>query len=177
MSAETATVLAAALSASLLTLLGSFLVADFQAKRTVEAARVADARSLRDAKRERLRGDYVPVAYAADAILSASKQLGVLWAGDTIEDRNARLETQLADATDDLRLAVIHLRLETDTQSIIDAYERVRGHWFQLEWQVPEADRQHDHSQVLATLTALEADVEGIIILARSQLHDMGKPI
>jgi hypothetical protein len=41
-----------------------------------EQARLADERSLRDGKRERLHGDYVALGYAADNVLSAAKQLG-----------------------------------------------------------------------------------------------------
>jgi hypothetical protein len=86
-----------------------------------EQARLGDERSLRDAKRERLRVDYVALTFAADNFLSASKQLIVIWAGDTPEERQGRIEKQLNEATQDLGRATIRLKLEEGTQSIIDA--------------------------------------------------------
>jgi hypothetical protein len=137
-SSEVATALGSAFVASILTTIGSRWIAGFQANKSGhqeqlrrdherEQGRLGDERSLRDAKRERLRADYVAVTFAADNFLSASKQLIVLWAGDTPEDRRGRIEKQLNDATEDLGRATIRLKLEEGTQSIIDAYERVRS--------------------------------------------------
>lgn len=83
-----------------------------------EDARRADERTLRDPKRERLRGDYVAVAWAAENVGSAAKQLVMLLAGDTPEARGERIPTQLEDAHADLGRAMIRLRLEEGTQSL-----------------------------------------------------------
>jgi hypothetical protein len=159
--------LVSAFVASVLTIIGSRWVVGVQMKKAGQQQRVrieaereegrrADERSLRDAKRERLRGDYVAVAWAAENFGSAAKQLGMLWAGDTPEARNQRIQEQLNDANTDLGRAMLRLRMEEGTQPIVDAYQRVRGNWFQYEWQVPEADRSHDHTKVAELLVAME---------------------
>jgi hypothetical protein len=142
-----------------------------------EESRRADERSLRDGQRERLRGDYAAVAWAAENFSSAAKQLGLLLAGDTPEARNRRIHEQLNDANADLGRAMVRLRMEEGTQPIVDAYQRVRGNWFQYEWQVPEADRSHDHSEVLRLLTGMEVDAEGIITTARAHLDRLEQPL
>ena len=177
MSSEVATALGAAFVASILTTVGSRWIAGFQARKQREQARLADERSLRDAKRERLRGDYVALTFAADAFLSASKQLAVLWAGDTPEARAERIQDQLEEATADLEWATIRLRLEEGTQSIVEAFQRVRGLWFTYQYQLPDADRRHDHSEVGETLRKMEAEVEGIVGTAKADLDELGKPI
>jgi hypothetical protein len=52
-----------------------------------EQARLADERSLRDAKRERLRRDCEDLSFAAMEIQGSAVELGVLWRGDTEEAR------------------------------------------------------------------------------------------
>lgn len=188
MSADVVTPLAAAFVASILTMIGSRWIAGYQSDKAAAQeklrrehesaqAKLADQRSLRDGKRERLRADYVVVAYAADSILGASKELGVLWAEETVESRDERLNKLLTKATDDLRRATVRMKLEEGTKPLIDAYERVRGHWFQYQWQVPEATRSNDHSQVLATLLAIESEVQGIIATAKAHLDALSNPI
>jgi hypothetical protein len=187
-SSEVATALGAAFVASILTTVGSRWIAGFQAKKAAgvdkirrdherEQARLADARSLRDDKRERLQIDYVAVAFAAENILSVSKQLALLEAGDTLEEREKRLRAQLEEATDDLGRATIRLKLEEGTQHLLDAYQRVRSLWFTYQYQAPIADRDHDHLEVAETMQRLEAEVEGIIARARADLDALGKPI
>ncbi|MEX0983664.1 MAG: hypothetical protein WD096_01285 [Actinomycetota bacterium] len=188
MSADVYTPLAAAFVASILTSVGSRWIAGVQAKKAgvqqqvrIDAdhaeARRQDERNLRDAKRERLRGDFVAVAWAAENVGSAAKQLGMLLAGDTPEARDERIQKQLEDAHVDLGRAMIRLRLEEGAQPIVDAYQRVRGNWFQYQWQVPEADRNQDHSEVLKLLLAMEADVEGIVTTAKADLDRLGQAI
>lgn len=180
--------LAAAFTASILTVVGSRWVAGVQAKNAGKQlqvrldaeraeARRADEQTRRDAKRERLRGDYVAVAWVAENFGSAAKQLGMLLAGDTPEARGQRIQDQLEDANADLGRAMIRLRLEEGTRPVVDAYERVRGNWFQYQWQVPEADRTHDHSEVLKLLTAMEADAKSILTTAKADLDQLGKLI
>lgn len=188
MSSDVATALGAAFVASILTIIGARWVAGFQAKKTAEQererrehergqARVADERSLRDAKRERLRVDYVSITYAAEGIRSAAKQLMLLERGDTPEAREERLRAQLDEATEDLGRATVRLKLEDGTQHLLDAYQRVRAHWFTYQYQVPEADLRHDHREASDTLLNIEAEVEGIIARARADLEALGKAI
>ena len=169
-------------------MIGSLLVARFQARKVAvledqrraherAQARLVDERSLRDAKRERLRVDYVALTFAADNFLSASKQLITLWAGDTEEERGLRIHAQLEGATEDIVRAMIRLKLEEGTQSITDAYLRVRGLWFDYQVQVPDADRKHDHSEVATTLGKMEAEVEHIIVAARADLDRLDTAI
>src|SRR4029450_6423088 len=72
--------------ASVLTTIGLRWIAGYEAKRTAEEAsrqrdhdrelsQLADERSLRDAKRERLRRDYEDLAFAATEIQGSTLQL------------------------------------------------------------------------------------------------------
>ena len=150
MPSEVATALGAAFVASILTTVGSRWIAGFQAKKSGEQeqlrrdherdqARLADERTLRDAKRERLRGDYAAIAFAAESLRGAAKQLVMLLAGDRPEDRDGRLQQQLQDATADLGRASTRLRLEEGTEPVIEAYQRVRSLWFTYLSQAPGA--------------------------------------
>lgn len=188
MSSDVATALGAAFVASILTIIGARWVAGFQAKKTAEQeqlrwdheraqARRADERSLRDAKRERLRVDYVSIAYAAESIRSASHQLMLLERGDTPEAREGRLRDLLEEATEDLGRATVRLKLEEGTQHLLDAYQQVRVLWFTYQYQAPDANRRHDHREVSETLQQIEAEVEGIIARARADLDALGKAV
>jgi hypothetical protein len=101
----------------------------------------------------------------------------MLVAGDTPEARGQRIQDQLADANTDLGRAMVRLRLEEGTQPIVDAYARVRGNWFQYQWEVPEADRVHDHSKVAELLRSMEADAKAILTTAKADLDHLGTPI
>jgi hypothetical protein len=139
--------LVAAFIASILTIIGSLVVARYQAGKAdireaareaheLGEARLLDKRHLHDAKAERVRRDYVDIAFAADNFQSASIQLTVLWAGDIPEARGERIQEQLKEATDDLGRAIIRLQLEegTSRSSGVQASPRqlaqipVRGH-------------------------------------------------
>jgi hypothetical protein len=180
--------LGSAFVASILTTVGSRWIAGFQSKKAAEQeqaridaardeARRADERSLRDSRRERLRGDYVAIAWAAENFGSAAIQLAMLWAGDTPEARSQRIQDQLADANTDLGRLMVRLRLEEGTQSIVDAYQRVRADWFEYQHKVEEADRIHDHSRVAELLNAMETEAQGIVERARVDLDRLGKVI
>jgi hypothetical protein len=188
MSSDVVIPLVAAFIASILTIIGSLVVARYQAgkantreltRQTHEhrEARLLDVRHLRDAKRERLRRDYVDIAFAADNFQSASISLTILWAGDTPEARGERIQEQLKEATDDLGRAIIRLQLEEGTQRLVEAYKRIRGNWLRYQYEVVEADREHDHTQVAKTMEEIETDVEAIIAMAKADLDKLGKPI
>jgi hypothetical protein len=89
MSSDVAVPLIAAFVASILTIVER------------DQARREDERRLRDAKRERLREDYVSVVLAAETIGSVAKQLMLLERGDKPEARAERLQRQLEVATED----------------------------------------------------------------------------
>jgi hypothetical protein len=188
MSSDVSTALGAAFIASVLTTIGSRWIAGFQAKKAGEReqsridaerdeAQHADKRSLRDGKSERLRGDYVAVTFAADNVLSASMQLVMLLAGDTPEARGERIQTQLEEATADLGRSMARLKLEEGTQPILEAYNRVRALWFEYQYHVAEADRRHDHQEVAETVRRMNAEVQGIIDRAKTDLDRLGQPI
>lgn len=188
MSSDVVTPLIAALVASLVTILGSLAVTSLQADRADkreqarqaherEEARSAYKRSLQDGQRERLRGDYAAMLNAADNFLWASMQLTALWAGDTPEARDERIERILTEATKDLALAGVRVRLEEGTTAIVDSFKRVRGLWFNFPYQAAEGDQKRDHSEAAATLRSLQLEVERIEATARSHLDRLSRPI
>jgi hypothetical protein len=104
-------------------------------------------------------------------------QLVTLWNGDTPEARVDRIKSQLEEATADLGRATIRLRLEEGTQPIVDAYKRVQVLWYEYQYKAPEADLRHDHAEVAQTLREMEAEVEDIITMAKSDLDRLETPI
>ncbi len=189
MSSEVATALGSAFVASILTTVGSRWIAGFQSKKASEReslrrdhereqARLADERSLRDGKRERLRGDYFAIAYAADTIASVAKELGVLWGGDTEDARNDRLNKRLQDATEELGRAILRLRLEEGTQPMVDSFRRLRAAWFQYsDYELPRLSRDHNYEDITDVLTRIETEVQAIVGSAKADLERLGKPI
>lgn len=189
MATDVASVIGAAFGASILTTVGSRWVAGYQAKKAAEQrqldrdhdrdqARLADARSLRDAKRERLRGDYFAVAYAADTLGGVAKELSVRWSGETEDARNERLNKQLADATDELGRAMLRLRLEEGTQPMVESFQRLRAAWFTYsDYEVRRFPRDHSFAALAGALSTIGSEVDGIIAMARADLDALGKPV
>jgi hypothetical protein len=185
-SSDVATALGAAFIASVLTTIGSRWIAGFQAKRTSEEAsrqrdhdrelsRLADERSLRDAKRERLRGDYEDLAFAATEIQGATAQLAMLWRGDTEEARDARVNERLEDATKDLSRAALRLRLEGD-EDLVARYQAVRSLWWEYTYLLAANDDHQRFGKISDTLTELGARVEAILEQTRTTLDDLSRP-
>lgn len=187
MSSDVATALGAAFVASVLTTIGSRWIAGFQAKRTAEEAshqrdhdrelsRLADERSLRDAKRERLRRDYEDLAFAATEIQGSTVQLAMLWRGDTEEARNARVNERLDEATKDLGRAILRLRLEGD-EDLVTRYQAVRALWWEYTDLLAAKDDRKRFGKISETLTKLEPTVEAILGRTRTTLNELSRPL
>ena len=189
-SSDVATALGAAFVASILTITGSLLVARYQARRAAEqeklrrqyereGSRHADERSLRDAKRERLRRDYEDVAFAADTIRGAANELLALFRGDTVDERNERINRRLADATEELARPILRLRLEVGTEPIIEHYQALRAAWFEYsDYWLPRLEReQRQHGEIATLLERISANVNAILDKAKADLDALSKPI
>jgi hypothetical protein len=189
-SSGVATALGAAFVASILTITGSLLVARYQARRAAEqedlrrqhereGSRLADERSLRDAKRERLRRDYEHVAFAADTIRGAANELLALFRGDTVDERNERINQRLADATEELARPILRLRLEVGTEPIIEHYQALRAAWFEYsDYWLPRLEReQRGYSEIATLLERISANVNAILDKAKADLDTLSRPI
>jgi hypothetical protein len=172
----------------LLTTIGSRWIVGVQAKRQAgrdkereqherNLARLADERTLRDAKQERLRRDYVDLGYAAQTIRDVAVGLMVLFAGETEEGRAKRLNDRLEEATGELGRAVIRLQLESGTRPLLDAYDPLRSKWYEYSYYVEAAERTHDHSNAAEAIAIIESEVKDIIAMARTDLDALAKPI
>lgn len=177
------TALSAAFLAAILTAVGAGLVARFQAKRDAkqreldrafqkEEAQRADERSLRDAKRERIRRDYEDIAFAATEIQGATVQISFLDAGDTEDARNARVNDRLNEATKGLGRAILRLQLE-GVEELVQSYQEVRTLWYDFTSDLA----QKKYGGVAETLTKMQAAVESILKKTRADLDALSKPI
>ncbi len=81
-------------------------------KNQMEREKLAYERSIKDAKRERLRNAYKVVFNTAEEYLSVLAQLDSLLEGETKEERNKRLDTSLRKALDGMNEAMIDITLE-----------------------------------------------------------------
>jgi hypothetical protein len=180
---EAQTALSAAFLAAILTAVGAGLVARFQAKRDAkqreldrtfqkEESRRADERSLRDAKRERIRRDYEDVSFAATELQAATLQISLLEAGDTEEDRDKRVNDRLFEATKGLGRATLRLELE-GVEELVKSLQEVRTLWFDFISDL----NQKKYGDVARTLTKMQAAVASILDKTRADLDALSKPI
>jgi hypothetical protein len=172
-------------AAAILTAAGARWVATFQSSRDArqreldrqlqrDESRLADERSLRDTKRERLRRDYEDLVFAATEIRGATAQLAILESGDTEEARNARVSLRLEEATRDLGRAIVRLRLE-GIEELVDAYREIQGLWFEYADYVAKGFKGHDN--IAGTLTELEAAVDSILERTKADLEALSHPL
>ena len=98
-------------------------------QRQHERERDADERAnrLADERRDRLRGGYQAIVYAASTMHAVAKELQAIWANEPVEVRNERLNAVLQDATGDLGRAVASLALDDGTASVIEGLAAIRG--------------------------------------------------
>jgi hypothetical protein len=189
-SSDVALALGSAFVASILTTLGALSVASFQAKRHSEEeerrrehehhlARLADERSLRDAKRERLRTDYEDVAFAADTIQGATGALAILLRGDTVDARNERLNRTLEEATGNLTRPILRLRLDDGAAPIVSLYHDLRAAWWRYaESELPRVERDHrGYDDLIKTLEEIGSLVTAILDKAKADLDALSKPL
>jgi hypothetical protein len=178
-SSDVATALGAAFVASILTITGSLLVARYQARRAADQGRLADQRLLRDAKRERLRRDYEDVAFAADTIRGAANELSALFRGDTVDERNERINRRLADATEELARPILRLRLEVGTEPIIEHYQALRAAWFEYtDYWLPRLEgKDRVYGEIATVLGRISASVSAILDKAKADLDALSRPI
>jgi hypothetical protein len=173
--------------AAILTALGSRWITGVQADREArereldrnlqrEQARLADERSLRDDKRERLRRDYEDLTFAATEIQGSAVELGVLWRGDTEEARNARVNDRLNEATKDLGRAILRLRLEGD-EALVTRYQDVRSLWWEYADLLVATDDPRRFGKIADTLTKLNPAVDAILEQTRKTLDDLSRPV
>jgi hypothetical protein len=172
--------------AAILTAFGSRWITGVQADREArereldrdlqrEQARLVDERSLRDAKRERLRRDYEDLAFAATEIQGATLELAMLWRGDTEEARNARVNERLNEATKDMGRAILRLRLEGE-EDLVARYQAIRSLWWEYTELLTSEDRRK-YGKISETLTKLEPAVEAILQKTKSTLEDLSRPL
>jgi hypothetical protein len=180
------TALLSAFAAAILTALASRWIAGFQANRDAkqreldrdlqrEQARLADERSLRDAKRERLRRDYEDLSFAATEIEGATLELAMLWRGDTEEARNARVNNRLSEATNDLGRAILRLRLEGD-EDLVARYQAIRSLWWEYT-ALLASDEPGKYGKIAETLEKLNPAVDAILQQTRKTLDDLSRPV
>ena len=113
-------------------------------QRQHERERDADERAnrLADERRDRLRGGYQAIVYAASTMHAVAKELQAIWANEPVEVRNERLNAVLQDATGDLGRAVASLALDDGTASVIEGLAAIRGDFARYVVQIELVNRR-----------------------------------
>lgn len=130
-------------------------------------------RSLRMARAERLRGQYVTLAGAVMAFADVAQQMMILWKGDTVEGRDARLNDLLEKKLGSVAAAIECLELEMDTEEVLGLFREANGLFAQYQHMVQsiEADQQAFKTQeVYGGLEQLRAQMRSVIEGARRHL-------
>jgi uncharacterized protein YdaU (DUF1376 family) len=188
--------LASALSASVLTAIGTRLVAGFEKKKEAEQrrldresqaeqARLADARNLRDQRIQRVSRAYEDVSYAAAEIREASLQLDVVWEGDTQENVIQAVHERFNEANRDLGRAIHRLRLEGE-EGLVKDYRKLRDLWRKYDYEYAEflADLSGHGLEpfagalmLVAARREIRAASDAILDATKARLADLEKPI
>lgn len=86
-------------------------------------ANLADARALRDARRDRIRANLASLLGSALAVNEAAAELNFTMGGETIAQRDARVKAMLEEATAPLIRARVELMLEPETTGLVDVID------------------------------------------------------
>lgn len=159
--------------------LGGVLMSQWQA---AHRDRAADARQLRDSKRQRLESAYLPVLSSANAMWELVMRQGKRPEEvDSEEERDdlLRLWQRVSSDVDD---SLVKLSLESDTAaaSAKDLYTRMRSEFFAHLHQRVQAASEQDpalNEQVIQSRKAVRAKLEELEALARQQLNQLSAPI
>jgi hypothetical protein len=187
--AEVWTAIGAAFGASILTTIGTRWIAEFQAKRAAdqEEARRAhelqrdrreDERRTRDAKRERLREDYVQLISAGLKMDEVAAELLFVDDEDLSTERWARLDRALSKAKEDLDRAVVRVMLESEAAAALESYTEIKA-TFRLYGiaLVHETRSPQDPQQSMGHLTRMRSLLDQLKSRAREHLDSLAKPI
>jgi hypothetical protein len=139
-----------------------------------------DARTLRDAKRARLRDTCEIVLHSADAMRRAAGRLSFLLSEETEESRDAELRNLFAVATEGLDRAGIRLLLDPEGAPVYAAFEEVRDAW--IRFQILQGERRAGDRSVLskdigAERRRLEEGFTLLLQAVRSSLSPLDEPI
>ena len=159
--------------------LGGVLISQWQA---THRDRAADARQLRDSKRQRLESAYLPVLSSANAmwdlVLRQGKRPEEV---DSEEERDdlLRLWQRVSNDVDD---SLVKLSLESDAAaaSAKDLYSGIRSEFFAHLQQRTQAANGQDptlNEQAIQSRKAVRAKLEELETLAKQQLNTLSEPI
>jgi hypothetical protein len=176
--AEVVVALVAALGAAILTSLGGFAVASFNARRAAERDRRDDERRIRDSKRERLREDYVHLIRAGLTMDEVAAELLFVDEGKLSTERFARLDRALSKAKDDLDRSVARVMLESEASPVLETYEDIKAQFEHYGIALVHEERSpQDPQRSMGHLTQMRADVDQLKTRAREHLDSLGKAI
>lgn len=140
---------------------------------------MAYQRSVHDAKVERIRSRFVEIAYAAQVFKDAGKRMDVLWAGETVEERDAEINAQVQEATTNLGRALTSLRLEFGVEHVLDRFEETRRAFVGVQVITQANARRpgtYEIGKLIKTLNELESGTKALLSQAKDYLatHSRG---
>lgn len=156
--------------ATVSSLLGVFLTNRQQLRREKEAynrqierEQVAYQRTLKDAKRERLRNANKVVLNAAEEYEAAIHQISVIMQGETEETRNKRLNASLRNALTGLNQAMIEITLEDVGVDVKTIFRELRQAFTSYTLSLDS------NKQVSGTFSQQELDKDKNIVISKAK--------
>lgn len=135
------------------------------------------ARGQGMARADRLRDRYIALVRAAQALEEAGTELNVLWAGDTVETRDARVAENLRRVLDDLDAVVAAVRLEPGTRDVLNEWrESLRSyvwlkHIVETNRAVPQTFKTFKTQDLINALNELKQHASNLADLAITHLE------
>lgn len=154
-----------------LAFLSAMAVLFFTLRHQVNLDVLKDQRSLRDAKRERLRVNFETVLMAARTIGYAALRRRYLLEGETTESRDKATLSALQEALANIDRVRVRLVLETGTEPVLAAFDKTYGAFTEL--QLLSRDRIESPASVrIDEITAAEQQIQaGVANLERVMRH------
>ncbi len=168
----------AAIGASTITGVVSSHIQSTAGQHEDERRKKDNERAIRSAKADRLRKAYVQVLRAANGIEYASKRSGFLLQGETTAERDEEINRVLRESMIGLPEVVARLRLETDTQDVIDPWDGMYRDFVALQT-VLDMNRQAPGavSNILELRQKVGHGLNAIIGAAAKHLAELSQPI
>jgi vacuolar-type H+-ATPase catalytic subunit A/Vma1 len=143
--------------------------------------RLADARKLRDGRRERLRGSIETVLHASLLVSQVVSEDMRIWQTETVEERDARHATMLNEASVGINEARVSLMIQSVTKELIrvvdedvlTVFERYKSAYM-FDRKFPGTDAHNDLGK---EYKLLQAGVENLRAEVVRVLDEMEKPI
>jgi hypothetical protein len=168
----------AALGASLLTGVITYLVTRRQVKAEDRRWYADQWMASRTATAERLRAIYAPMAQSAAALQAVIADRSVVLSGESVETRDDRHDRTITDALNTVSTVGGQILVESSAQEVRDTYSLIVSivqHYFASEATLPAGTERAERLRTL--VEAILAKVNELLSLARTHLAELERPV